>query len=105
MVRYNAAHRGAEEEVFPHTAMADPPGVVAYTATRWGALLDPALTPAGEPTPRGSDCYRFALTRSEVDVVIAGPKNGAELDEARPRSIAGRCRPTSSRGCGAWATR
>jgi aryl-alcohol dehydrogenase-like predicted oxidoreductase len=82
MVRYNAAHRGAEEEVFPHTAMADPPGVVAYTATRWGALLDPALTPAGEPTPRGSDCYRFALTRSEVDVVIAGPKNGAELDEA-----------------------
>jgi predicted aldo/keto reductase-like oxidoreductase len=56
--------------------------VVAYTATRWGALMDPTLTPAGDPTPRASDCYRFALTRPEVDVVIAGPKNGEELDEA-----------------------
>src|SRR5688572_9300878 len=38
MVRYNAAHRGAEREVFPHVAAATPaPGVVAYTATRWGA--------------------------------------------------------------------
>jgi aryl-alcohol dehydrogenase-like predicted oxidoreductase len=81
MVRYNAAHRGAEGEVFAGLGAA-PPGVVAYTATRWGALLDPQLTPAGDPTPRGSDCYRFALTRPEVDVVIAGPKNGAELDEA-----------------------
>jgi aryl-alcohol dehydrogenase-like predicted oxidoreductase len=87
MVRYNAAHRGAETEVFPHVAavLGTPdgaPGVVAYTATRWGALLDPTLIPKGEPVPRGSDCYRFALTRPEVDVVIAGPSNGAELDEA-----------------------
>jgi aryl-alcohol dehydrogenase-like predicted oxidoreductase len=40
MVRYNAAHRGAEREVFPLFAAATPgatPGVVAYTATRWGA--------------------------------------------------------------------
>lgn len=87
MVRYNAAHRGAEAEVFPHVVdalarTAGAPGVVAYTATRWGALLDPSLVPPGEPVPRGSDCYRFALTRPEVDVVIAGPANGAELDEA-----------------------
>ena len=83
MVRYNAAHRGAESEVFPHVVAAPrPPGVVAYTATRWGALLDRAVVPPGEPVPRASDCYRFALTRNEVDVVIAGPKNGAELDEA-----------------------
>jgi len=80
MVRYNAAHRGAEQEVFPHLQTTRP-GVVAYTATRWGTLLDPALL-GGEPVPRGSDCYRFALSRPEVDVVIAGPKNGAELDEA-----------------------
>ena len=82
MVRYNAAHRGAEGEVFPHLAMPDPPGVVAYTATRWGALLDPTLVPKGEPVPRASDCYRFALSRPEVDVVISGPSNGEELDEA-----------------------
>ncbi|MBE7450559.1 MAG: aldo/keto reductase [Kofleriaceae bacterium] len=83
MVRYNAAHRGAEHEVFPHVvAAARRPGVVAYTATRWGGLLDRALVPAAEPVPRASDCYRFALTRPEVDVVLAGPRDGAELDEA-----------------------
>jgi aryl-alcohol dehydrogenase-like predicted oxidoreductase len=82
MVRYNAAHRGAEHEVFPHLASASPPGVVAYTATRWGTLLDRAFVPPAEPMPRASDCYRFALSRPEVDVVIAGPANGAELDEA-----------------------
>jgi len=87
MVRYNATHRGAEGEVFPHvTAALDrpdgAPGVVAYTATRWGTLLDRSLVPVGEPVPRASDCYRFALTRPEVDVVLAGPANGAELDEA-----------------------
>jgi hypothetical protein len=87
MVRYNAAHRGAEGEVFPHVAAAldqpdGAPGVIAYTATRWGALLDRTLVPPGEPVPRASDCYRFALSRPEVDVVISGPANGAELDEA-----------------------
>jgi len=83
MVRYNAAHRGAEQEVFPDVAAeASPPGVVAYTATRWGALLDRTVVPASEPLPRGSDCYRFALSNPAVDVVIAGPKNGEELDEA-----------------------
>jgi aryl-alcohol dehydrogenase-like predicted oxidoreductase len=81
MVRYNAAHPGAEREVFP--LLGDPkPGVVSYTATRWGALLDPSLTPAGEPTPRASDCYRFALTHPSVDVCLSAPKNGEQLDEA-----------------------
>lgn len=87
MVRYNAAHPGAETEVFPHLAPREQgpsarPGVVAYTATRWGGLLNPALRPEGEPAPRGSDCYRFALTQPDVDVVLCGPKDRAELDEA-----------------------
>jgi aryl-alcohol dehydrogenase-like predicted oxidoreductase len=87
MVRYNAAHRGAETDVFPYIApeLAAPggaPGVVAYTATRWGSLLDRSLLPEGNPTPRASDCYRFALSRAEVDVVLAGPRDTAELDEA-----------------------
>src|SRR5262249_27610490 len=34
MVRYNAAHRGAEREVFPALGEGRP-GMVAYTATRW----------------------------------------------------------------------
>ena len=81
MVRYNAAHPGAEREVFPK--LGDPaPGVVSYTATRWGTLLRPELTPAGERTPSASDCYRFALTHPAVDVCLAGLRNAAELDEA-----------------------
>ncbi len=81
MVRYNAAHPGAESEVFPRLGAA-PPGVVAYTATRWGTLCDPRLMPAGEPVPRGSDCYRFALSHPSVNLCLAGPKNAAELDDA-----------------------
>jgi aryl-alcohol dehydrogenase-like predicted oxidoreductase len=82
MVRYNAAHPGAETEVFPHLPAKGGPGVVAYTATRWGNLMDPSKAPRGEKVPRASDCYRFALTNPAVDVVIAGPADGAELDEA-----------------------
>jgi aryl-alcohol dehydrogenase-like predicted oxidoreductase len=81
MLRYSAAHRGAEREVFPLLARRRP-GVVAFTATRWGSLLDPQRIPAGEAVPRASDCYRFALTNPNVDVCLAGPKNDAELDEA-----------------------
>lgn len=83
MVRYNAAHPGAEREVFPHLdGAARPPGVVAYTATRWGALLDGRLLPPGERVPRASDCYRFALTDPHVDLCLAGPKDGVELEDA-----------------------
>src|SRR6185369_2565769 len=85
-----AAHPGAETEVFPHLGPREPdpggakgrPGVVTYTATRWGALLDPRLTPPNEPTPRGSDCYRFALTHPDVDVTLCGAKTREELEEA-----------------------
>jgi len=84
MTRYNAAHPGAEREVFPHLPddRKARPGVIGYTATRWGALIDPQHTPEGERTPRASDCYRFALSHDAVDVVLTGPKNRAELDEA-----------------------
>lgn len=84
MLRYNAAHSGAEREVFPFVEAAGPgrPGVVAFTATRWGTLLQPGFTPQGERTPAASDCYRFALSHPTVDVCLSGPRNGAELDEA-----------------------
>jgi aryl-alcohol dehydrogenase-like predicted oxidoreductase len=82
MLRYNAAHPGAEQEVFPLLPSASRVGVVGFTATRWGTLVDPTLVPAGEATPRASDCYRFALTNPHVDVTLAGPKDAAELDEA-----------------------
>jgi hypothetical protein len=45
-------------------------------------LLDPKLVPDGEAVPRARDCYRFALSSPHVHATLAGPKNGAELDEA-----------------------
>jgi predicted aldo/keto reductase-like oxidoreductase len=83
MLRYSAAHPGAEREVFPLLGGSSRrQGTVAFTATRWGTLLDPARTPQGEATPRASDCYRFALSNPNVDVCLSGPKDATELDEA-----------------------
>ena len=73
MTRYNAAHRGAEGEVFPHLPATNRPGVVSYTATRWGTLLDPRHTPAGLRTPTATDCYRFVLSNPVVDVCLTAP--------------------------------
>lgn len=81
MLRYNAAHHGAEREVFPHLGTRRP-GTVAFTATRWGTLLDSKYVPEGAATPRASDCYRFALSNPNVDVCLAGPKDAEQLDEA-----------------------
>jgi aryl-alcohol dehydrogenase-like predicted oxidoreductase len=81
MTRYNAAHPGAEQDVFPHLPQ-EKPGVVAYTTTSWGQLLDPALAPAGERVPRSTDCYRYVLSNRHVDACWAGPKNAAQLDDA-----------------------
>ncbi len=81
MVRYNAAHRGAEAAVFP-AALARGRAAVAYTATRWGSLLDPAALPPGEPPPRGSDCYRFVLSHPAVTSCLFGPADRDEMIEA-----------------------
>lgn len=81
MIRYNAAHPGAEQDVFPHLPEARP-GVVTYTATSWRQLLDPKLVPPGERTPTATDCYRFVLSNPHVDACWTGPRNAAELDQA-----------------------
>ena len=75
MVRYNAAHRGAEDEIFA-TLGDDRPGVITYTATRWRRLLKPAgdLGPMTAP-----ECYRFVLGHPKVDVALCGPATYEEL--------------------------
>ncbi len=83
-VRYNAAHRGAEEEIFPHLKKKNRPGIVSYTATRWGQLLNPKKMPPGEVMPKPSDCYRFALSNPSVDVCMCGPRNMKQMQEALP---------------------
>jgi predicted aldo/keto reductase-like oxidoreductase len=81
MIRYNAAHRGAEAEVFPVAQRRGLP-VVAYTALRWGALL--TSTPDCSPdvrVPTALECYRFSLSPQAVAVCLAAPNGRAELEE------------------------
>lgn len=79
MIRYNAAHPGAERDIFPHLEKRKP-NVVAYTATAWRKLLK---SPGGwsEPPMSPAECYRFCLSSPHVDVVLSGPANRAQLDE------------------------
>ena len=81
MIRYNAAHRGAEQEVFP-VAQARGLPIVAFTCLRWGALLHG--TPDDPPDfvpPSAADCYRFVLTEPAVSVALMAPDSAAELAE------------------------
>lgn len=80
-LRYNAAHRGAETDIFPHLApeTAKRPGTVAFTATRWGQLLKAKKMPAGETPMTAPECYRFVLTNPAVDVCMSGAKTVEEM--------------------------
>jgi aryl-alcohol dehydrogenase-like predicted oxidoreductase len=89
--RYNAAHPGAETDIFPHLPDAGRPGLVAFTATSWAQLLGKAALqgiagshslPKGERIPTAADCYRYVLTRPEVDVCMTGPKDAAQMEHA-----------------------
>ena len=83
MLRYNGVHRGAEKDVFPHVPeRPNRPMICTYTATRWGHLLDPSKMPPGESPPSARDCYRFSLSHPAVDMVLCGPANAEQMDEA-----------------------
>jgi aryl-alcohol dehydrogenase-like predicted oxidoreductase len=81
MVRYNAAHPGAEQDIFPYVA-AHNTGVVAYTATRWTGLLRP---PRGWPKdgriPTAGMAYRYVLSNPAVHVCLTAPRSLKELLE------------------------
>lgn len=84
MIRYNAAHPGAERDIFPHLPAKEAgdrrTAVVAYTATSWKKLIK---RPSSweEPVPTAADCYRFCLSSPHVDVVLTGPSSEKELEE------------------------
>jgi aryl-alcohol dehydrogenase-like predicted oxidoreductase len=80
-LRYNAAHRGAEAEVFDHLPEEGGPGVVSFTSNRWGSLIDPTWTPPGEPPPTVADCHRFVLSHPRVHVACCGPSNMEQLEQ------------------------
>jgi aryl-alcohol dehydrogenase-like predicted oxidoreductase len=90
MIRYNAKHPGAEQDIFPHVDERKPL-IIAYTATSWGQLLRPlsgidmppwpGLPQAQAMPPLSPElCYRFCLSQTKVHVVMTGPKNRAQLD-------------------------
>src|SRR5262249_2510250 len=81
MIRYNAAHRGAERDVFPVTQALGLP-VIAYTAQRWGALVRPTPDdPSGFSVPSAPAWYRFVLQHPAVAVALAAPGSRPELEE------------------------
>ena len=80
MIRYNAAHLGAERDVFPVTDRLRIP-VVAFTAQRWGALRERTPDdPSGFQPPAARQWYRFALAHPSISVVLMAPANRRELE-------------------------
>ena len=80
-IRYNAAHRGAEKDAFPYIQGENKPGVVSFTATRWGQLLKAKKMPPGEKPATAIDCYRFVLSHPTVDVCMVGTRNMEQMRE------------------------
>jgi aryl-alcohol dehydrogenase-like predicted oxidoreductase len=81
MIRYHAAHRGAEQEIFPYVGRHNV-GVVSNTATRWTALMRrPGGWPGDGRIPSAGEAYRFALSDPHVDVCLTAPRNVRQLTE------------------------
>jgi aryl-alcohol dehydrogenase-like predicted oxidoreductase len=88
MIRYNAKHTGAEQDIFPHLSTRNP-AVVSYTALAWGQLIRPLKGVVMPSWPgRGNFngpplspelCYRFVLSNPNVHVVLTGPQNREQL--------------------------
>ncbi|MFC1726568.1 aldo/keto reductase [candidate division KSB1 bacterium] len=75
MMRYNAAHRGAEEEIFPHLKEHNP-GIVSFTATRWRSMLKkPKNWHENLQIPNPGMSYRFVLSNPHVHVCMTAPSN------------------------------
>lgn len=73
-VRYNAVNSGAETDLFPYVGGEDRPGLVSYTATRWGQLLKESKMPEGENPLTAVECYRFVLSNPAVDLCMTGAR-------------------------------
>ena len=79
MCRYNAAHPGAEQDIFPYLPEKERPGVTTYTATSWRKLLKKKKMPDGEEPLSAADCYRFVLTNPHVDLCLIGPAGEEQM--------------------------
>jgi aryl-alcohol dehydrogenase-like predicted oxidoreductase len=80
-IRYNAVHRGAEQDIFPYLDDNNRPGIVSFTATCWRKLLNQKKMPPGETALSAVDCYRFVLSNPKVDVCMMGARTGEQMRE------------------------
>ena len=81
MCRYNAAHPGAEQDIFPYLPEDNCPGVTIYTATSWRKLLKEKKMPDDQEPMSAADCYRFVLSDPHVDLCLMGPTNEEQMLE------------------------
>jgi|GEM_PF-167059 len=80
MIRYNAAHRGAEADVFSVTGRLHVP-VITFTAQRWNALRQKTPDdPPGFTPPEAREWYRFDLAHPAIAAVLMAPDNRRELE-------------------------
>jgi aryl-alcohol dehydrogenase-like predicted oxidoreductase len=79
MIRYNAKHPGAEQDIFPHLDKRNP-AVVAYTALAWQQLTR-QLKGVDVPPLTPELCYRFVLSNPHVHLVLTGPANREQLKQ------------------------
>jgi len=77
MVRHSAAHRGAEERVFPRAAEFGA-SLITFNNTCYGRLLEPR---DGRPSPSAADCYRFSLMQPAVRCCFSAPATLEQLEE------------------------
>ena len=81
MIRYSAAHTGAEKEIFPFLEPHHP-NVLSYTATRWTQLLRrPRGWRPGDFLPSAAQCYRFVLSNPCVNACLTAPTNLAQFKQ------------------------
>jgi HEAT repeat protein len=92
MTRHSAAYRGAESSFFPE-AHARGTGVLTFTATCYGRLLQPAPgMPTDAALPTAVDCYRYSLSQPGVSACLSAPRSHRELVQnlevlARPTMV------------------
>ncbi|MCP3135877.1 HEAT repeat domain-containing protein [Pyxidicoccus xibeiensis] len=79
MTRHSAAHPGPEASFLPE-AHARGTGVLTFTATCYGRLLQPAPgTPPDAVLPTAVDCYRYSLSQPGVSACLTAPRSRREL--------------------------
>ncbi len=95
MLRYNVAHRGAEDDVFPHLKSSRP-GIVVFNVAHDGVkrIISRGAGGSAPGVLTFQNLYRWALSNPSVDVVLTGPRSRDEVERgnasAGGRAVVGR---------------